>query len=53
MAAERHFWPPEIPEPTLMENVLRHRLFYGSVLQLVCVLAIILPASNSWSFHII
>ncbi|XP_072206050.1 uncharacterized protein [Excalfactoria chinensis] len=46
MAAERHFWPPEIPEPTLMETVLRHGLFYGAVLQLVCVLAIMLPVSK-------
>uniref|UniRef100_A0A8C2SR37 Uncharacterized protein n=1 Tax=Coturnix japonica TaxID=93934 RepID=A0A8C2SR37_COTJA len=36
MAAELHFWPPEIPEPMLMKNMLRHRLFYGAVLQLLC-----------------
>uniref|UniRef100_A0A8C2ST29 Protein MANBAL n=1 Tax=Coturnix japonica TaxID=93934 RepID=A0A8C2ST29_COTJA len=46
MAAELHFWPPEIPEPTLMENMLRHGLFYGAVLQFVCVLAIMLPVSK-------
>ncbi|XP_048785742.1 uncharacterized protein LOC125686119 isoform X14 [Lagopus muta] len=43
MAAELHFSPREIPEPTLMENVLRSGLFFGAVLQLVCVLAITLP----------
>ncbi|XP_042749068.1 protein MANBAL-like [Lagopus leucura] len=43
MAAELHFSPPEIPEPTLMENVLRSGLFFGAVFQLVCVWAITLP----------
>ncbi|XP_048785804.1 uncharacterized protein LOC125686144 isoform X16 [Lagopus muta] len=43
MAAEVHFSPREIPEPTLMENVLRSGLFFGAVFQLVCVLAITLP----------
>ena len=47
MAAELHFSPPEIPEPTLMENVLRYGLFFGAVFQLLCVLAIILPFSKS------
>uniref|UniRef100_A0A8V0ZU16 MANBL protein n=1 Tax=Gallus gallus TaxID=9031 RepID=A0A8V0ZU16_CHICK len=48
MAAEVHgFSPPEIPEPTLLENVLRYGLFFGAVFQLVCVLAIILPVSRS------
>ncbi|XP_010724749.1 protein MANBAL-like [Meleagris gallopavo] len=47
MAAEVHFSPPEIPEPTLMENVLRYGLFFGAVFQLLCVLAIILPVSKS------
>ncbi|XP_048821029.1 protein MANBAL-like [Lagopus muta] len=43
MAAELHFSPPEIREPTLMENVLRSGLFFGAVFQLVCVWAITLP----------
>ncbi|POI18999.1 hypothetical protein CIB84_017257 [Bambusicola thoracicus] len=48
MAAEvHHFSPPEIPEPTLLENVLRYGLFFGAVFQLLCVLAIILPVSKS------
>ncbi|XP_072208787.1 uncharacterized protein [Excalfactoria chinensis] len=47
MAAELHFSPPEIPEPTLMENVLRYGLLFGALFQLLCVLAIILPVSKS------
>ncbi|XP_072217194.1 protein MANBAL-like [Excalfactoria chinensis] len=47
MAAELHFSPPEIPEPTLMENVLRCGLLFGALFQLLCVLAIILPVSKS------
>uniref|UniRef100_A0A8V0ZP43 Mannosidase beta like n=2 Tax=Gallus gallus TaxID=9031 RepID=A0A8V0ZP43_CHICK len=47
MAAEVHFSPPEIPEPTLLENVLRYGLFFGAIFQLLCVLAIILPVSKS------
>ncbi|XP_048822261.1 uncharacterized protein LOC125702693 isoform X2 [Lagopus muta] len=43
MAAEVRFSPPEVPEPTLMENVLRSGLFFGAVFQLVCVWAITLP----------
>lgn len=47
MAAKGHLSPPEIPEPTLEENVLRHGLFFGAVLQLLCVLAVIVPVSKS------
>uniref|UniRef100_A0A8C3GU40 Uncharacterized protein n=1 Tax=Corvus moneduloides TaxID=1196302 RepID=A0A8C3GU40_CORMO len=47
MAAELDFSPPEIPEPTFMENVLRYGLFFGAIFQLICVLAIILPVSKS------
>ncbi|XP_075022463.1 protein MANBAL isoform X2 [Calonectris borealis] len=47
MAAELDFSPPEIPEPTFMENVLRYGLFIGAIFQLICVLAIILPVSKS------
>ncbi|XP_052540017.1 protein MANBAL-like [Tympanuchus pallidicinctus] len=43
MAAEVHFSAPEIPEPTLMETVLRYGLFFGALFQLVCVWAIMLP----------
>ncbi|NXG42536.1 MANBL protein, partial [Psilopogon haemacephalus] len=47
MAAELDFSPPEIPEPTFMENVLRYGLFFGAIFQLICVLAIILPLPKS------
>uniref|UniRef100_A0A803VQH7 Mannosidase beta like n=1 Tax=Ficedula albicollis TaxID=59894 RepID=A0A803VQH7_FICAL len=47
MAAELDFSPPEIPEPTFLENVLRYGLFFGAIFQLICVLAIILPVSKS------
>ncbi|XP_039936032.1 protein MANBAL isoform X1 [Hirundo rustica] len=47
MAAELEFSPPEIPEPTFMENVLRYGLFFGAIFQLICVLAIILPVPKS------
>ncbi|XP_067410477.1 protein MANBAL isoform X2 [Emydura macquarii macquarii] len=47
MAAELDFSPPEVPEPTFMENVLRYGLFFGAIFQLICVLAIILPISKS------
>ncbi|CAI5778158.1 protein MANBAL [Podarcis lilfordi] len=43
MAAELDFSPPEIPEPTFMENILHYGLFFGAIFQLICVLAIILP----------
>ncbi|XP_061486297.1 protein MANBAL [Rhineura floridana] len=43
MAAELDFSPPEIPEPTLMENILRYGLFFGAIFQLICILAILLP----------
>ncbi|NWJ08241.1 MANBL protein, partial [Crypturellus undulatus] len=47
MAAELEFSPPEIPEPTFMENVLRHRLFFGVIFQLIYLFAVILPVSKS------
>ncbi|NWU96622.1 MANBL protein, partial [Upupa epops] len=47
MAAELDFSPPEIPEPTFMENVLRYGLFFGAIFQLICVLAIILPVPKT------
>ncbi|XP_052536634.1 protein MANBAL-like [Tympanuchus pallidicinctus] len=40
------FLPAEIPEPTLAENVLHHGLFCGATLQLLCVLAVIVPVSR-------
>ncbi|XP_053107158.1 protein MANBAL [Hemicordylus capensis] len=48
MAAELDFSPPEIPEPTFMENILHYGLFFGAIFQLICVLAIILPIPKSY-----
>ncbi|CAM5152820.1 unnamed protein product [Eretmochelys imbricata] len=47
MATELDFSPPEVPEPTFMENLLRYGLFFGAIFQLICVLAIIFPISKS------
>ncbi|XP_054837213.1 protein MANBAL [Eublepharis macularius] len=47
MAADLDFTPPEIPEPTFMENILHYGLFLGAIFQLICVLAIILPTPKS------
>ncbi|XP_026520832.1 protein MANBAL [Pseudonaja textilis] len=48
MAAELDFSPPEIPEPTFMENILHYGLFFGAIFQLICVLAIILPVPKTY-----
>ncbi|NWW73001.1 MANBL protein, partial [Climacteris rufus] len=47
MAAGLDFSPPEIPEPTFMENVLRYGLFFRAVSQLICVLTVALPVLES------
>ncbi|KAG9339225.1 hypothetical protein AGOR_G00079680 [Albula goreensis] len=39
--------PPEVPEPTLLESLLRYGLFLGAVFQLICILAVIIPSSKS------
>uniref|UniRef100_A0A3P9J526 Mannosidase beta like n=2 Tax=Oryzias TaxID=8089 RepID=A0A3P9J526_ORYLA len=39
--------PPEVPEPTLLESILRYGLFLGAIFQLICILAIIFPTSKS------
>uniref|UniRef100_F6TTH3 Mannosidase beta like n=1 Tax=Ornithorhynchus anatinus TaxID=9258 RepID=F6TTH3_ORNAN len=46
MASELGFSPPEVPEPTFLEHVLRYGLFLGAVFQLVCILAIVFPAAK-------
>uniref|UniRef100_A0A803XMQ7 Uncharacterized protein n=1 Tax=Meleagris gallopavo TaxID=9103 RepID=A0A803XMQ7_MELGA len=48
MAAEMDFSSPEIPEFTIMENVLHYELFFEAIFQLTRVLAIILPISKSY-----
>ncbi|XP_023652374.1 protein MANBAL [Paramormyrops kingsleyae] len=46
MTPELDLTPPEVPEPTFLENVLRYGLFLGAIFQLVCILAVIIPSSK-------
>ncbi|CAD7674415.1 unnamed protein product [Nyctereutes procyonoides] len=46
MASDLDFSPPEVPEPTFLENLLQYGLFLGAIFQLICVLAIIVPPSE-------
>ncbi|XP_063802143.1 protein MANBAL-like [Pseudophryne corroboree] len=39
--------PPDIPEPTFLETLLRYGLFCGAIFQLICILAIIIPGGKS------
>ncbi|KAM8946720.1 protein MANBAL isoform 1-T1 [Pelodytes ibericus] len=39
--------PPDIPEPSLLEFLLRYGLFCGAIFQLICILAIIYPGSKT------
>ncbi|XP_075701494.1 protein MANBAL [Rhinoderma darwinii] len=39
--------PPDIPEPSFLETLLRYGLFCGAIFQLICILAIIFPGSKS------
>ncbi|XP_061796052.1 protein MANBAL [Nerophis lumbriciformis] len=43
MSADLDLSPPEVPEPTFLESLLRYGLFLGAIFQLVCILAIIVP----------
>uniref|UniRef100_A0A2K5CCS2 Mannosidase beta like n=1 Tax=Aotus nancymaae TaxID=37293 RepID=A0A2K5CCS2_AOTNA len=54
MASDLDFSPPEVPEPTFLENLLRYGLFLGAIFQLICVLAIIVPIPKSYEveFHL-
>ncbi|KAK9973806.1 hypothetical protein ABG768_024509 [Culter alburnus] len=47
MSADLDLSPPEVPEPTLFESLLRYGLFLGAIFQLICILAIIIPTSKS------
>ncbi|XP_043976858.1 protein MANBAL [Gambusia affinis] len=47
MSEELDLSPPEVPEPTLLESILRYGLFLGAIFQLICILAIIMPSSKS------
>ncbi|CAL8339473.1 unnamed protein product [Lota lota] len=46
MSAELDLSPPEVPEPTLLESLLRYGLFLGAIFQLICILAVIIPSSK-------
>uniref|UniRef100_UPI003AB063A5 protein MANBAL isoform X2 n=1 Tax=Centroberyx gerrardi TaxID=166262 RepID=UPI003AB063A5 len=46
MSAELDLSPPEVPEPTFLESLLRYGLFLGAVFQLICILAVIIPTSK-------
>lgn len=46
MSAELDLSTPEIPEPTLLESILRYGLFLGAIFQLICILAVIFPLSK-------
>uniref|UniRef100_A0A3Q3JJQ4 Mannosidase beta like n=1 Tax=Monopterus albus TaxID=43700 RepID=A0A3Q3JJQ4_MONAL len=46
MSAELDLSPPEVPEPTFLESILRYGLFLGAIFQLICILAIIFPSSK-------
>uniref|UniRef100_A0A8C5RAL6 SRC proto-onco, non-receptor tyrosine kinase n=1 Tax=Leptobrachium leishanense TaxID=445787 RepID=A0A8C5RAL6_9ANUR len=44
--------PPDIPEPSFMETLLRYGLFCGAIFQLICILAIIFPGSKAQDVEI-
>ncbi|XP_047438891.1 protein MANBAL [Mugil cephalus] len=46
MSAELDLSPPEVPEPTFLESILRYGLFLGAIFQLICILAVIFPTSK-------
>lgn len=46
MSAELDLSPPEVPEPTFLESLLRYGLFLGAIFQLICILAVIFPTSK-------
>ncbi|KAM9799433.1 protein MANBAL [Syngnathus acus] len=46
MSAEMDLSPPEVPEATFLESLLRYGLFLGAIFQLICILAIIVPTSK-------
>ncbi|XP_036389808.1 protein MANBAL [Megalops cyprinoides] len=47
MSGDLDLSPPEVPEPTLLESLLRYGLFLGAVFQLICILAVIIPSSKT------
>ncbi|XP_028301560.1 protein MANBAL [Gouania willdenowi] len=49
MSEQLDLSPPDVPEPTFLESILRYGLFLGGIFQLICILAILLPTSKSHS----
>ncbi|KAL2091075.1 hypothetical protein ACEWY4_013338 [Coilia grayii] len=47
MSGELDLSPPEVPEPTFFESLLRYGLFLGAIFQLVCILAVIIPFNKT------
>ncbi|XP_063309409.1 protein MANBAL [Pelobates fuscus] len=47
MAEPLDLSPPDIPEPSFLEMLLRYGLFCGAIFQLICILAIIFPGSKT------
>ncbi|XP_029286525.1 protein MANBAL [Cottoperca gobio] len=48
MSAEVDLSPPEVPEATFLESLLRYGLFLGAIFQLICILAVIFPTSKGY-----
>ncbi|XP_059836728.1 protein MANBAL [Hypanus sabinus] len=46
MATEFDLTPPEVPEPTFFDNILRYGLFLGAIFQIICILSILLPSKS-------
>ncbi|XP_029358621.1 protein MANBAL isoform X2 [Echeneis naucrates] len=46
MSTDPDLSPPEVPEPTFLESLLRYGLFLGAIFQLICILAVIFPTSK-------
>uniref|UniRef100_A0A8C7RMR3 MANBAL n=1 Tax=Oncorhynchus mykiss TaxID=8022 RepID=A0A8C7RMR3_ONCMY len=46
MSTELDLSPPEVPDPTLLQSLLDNGLFLGATVQLLCILAVIIPTPN-------
>ncbi|KAJ3603116.1 hypothetical protein NHX12_030860 [Muraenolepis orangiensis] len=46
MSAELDLSPPEVPESSFLESLLRYGLFLGAIFQLLCIFAVIIPSSK-------
>ncbi|XP_037641404.1 protein MANBAL [Sebastes umbrosus] len=48
MSVDLDLSPPEVPEPTFLESLLRYGLFLGAIFQLICILAVLIPTSKGY-----